>query len=205
LAFGILLAPARTLAIGETGAGGDPVPIHILTWTTGSTCDTWWASYSIDGHGSHIYAQGVWTGPIGVVDIPRYDVPNDQGWIIYPQPYVPAMRLWEPENCLADRYPACVVELLYPMATYIDADAPAGYWRGGLCEVIHPQGQIPSAARVTQICSLSTYQYHPTSMQYDGYVMRVTCPNHDPVTYYNGEQLPETQISQAYDVHGNRK
>jgi hypothetical protein len=92
----------------------------------------------------------------------------------------------------------CRVTRLYPQAVYLDPNAPVTYWQGpfgrgaGVCAVIHPEGQTPSAERVTTICSLCPdqidggYVYHGEREFIDDYVYRLDCWGQEPHYVFAG-------------------
>ena len=162
--------------------------------------------YVLDGQ-SVIVGSDTWKDPYSpeamafVVDVPV------KGGELYPDGTHFSLILSKPTECLQ-----CRITKLYPMASYLDVGAPSTYWKGGTCEVIHPEGETPSADRVTKLCSLCPgqtadglgYTYNGTTEFYDGWVYRMDCYGKEPTYWYNGEQIPASQVRSEFDNHGNR-
>ncbi len=110
----------------------------------------------------------------------------------------------------------CKITEYYPMAAYIDAAAPSGYWQGpfglgsGVCNVIHPKGQVPAAYRVTELCSLCPevyeggYIYQVNHMFYDGWVYKIQCYGQEPYYSYMGYNWNEFVKIGEYTSEGER-
>lgn len=110
----------------------------------------------------------------------------------------------------------CRTTPYYPMAAYVDASAPEGYWQGpfgvgsGVCNVIHPEGQIPSVDRVTTLCSLCPdqyeggYIYQVNHMFYDGWVYKIQCYGQEPHYMYMGYNWDEYVKIGEYTTEGVR-
>jgi len=110
----------------------------------------------------------------------------------------------------------CETTRFYPMAAYVDGAAPPGYWQGpfgvgsGVCNVIHPKGQVPSVGRVTTICSLCPdqyeggYIYQVNHMFYDGWVYKTTCYGRDPHYTYMGYNWDAYVRIGEYTTDGER-
>ncbi|MBU0572720.1 hypothetical protein KKH23_02740 [Patescibacteria group bacterium] len=110
----------------------------------------------------------------------------------------------------------CRITPYYPQASYHDAAAPGVYWQGpfglgaGVCSVIHPEGQVPSAERVTTICSLCPdvfeggYIYQVNHMFYDGWVYKVQCYGQEPHYTYMGYNWDAYVRIGEYTTEGER-
>ena len=102
------------------------------------------------------------------------------------------------------------------MAAYHDAAAPGGYWQGpfglgaGVCNVIHPEGQVPSVGRVTMLCSLCPDQYeggyiYQVNHMFDNdWVYKVQCYGQEThYTYMGYNWDPYVKIGE-YTTEGER-
>lgn len=102
------------------------------------------------------------------------------------QVYVPetqetfSIYIGKEEECLECKWTA-----VYPMSIYQPANPPQSYWHGpfsfSACAVIHDADEVPSADRVTMVCSLCPDQieggfiFNALNKPYTGYLYRVEC------------------------------
>lgn len=102
------------------------------------------------------------------------------------QVYVPetqetfSIYIGKEEECLECKWTA-----VYPMSIYQPANPPQSYWHGpfsfSACAVIHDADEVPSADRVTMVCSLCPDQieggfiFNALNKPYTGYLWRVEC------------------------------
>jgi hypothetical protein len=110
----------------------------------------------------------------------------------------------------------CRVTELYSMRLYTDPNAPAVYWEGPFgfpaCPIIHLDGEVPAAFRVTQNCSICPqsgleggYIFHGVPVaDGEGRVLRYDCYGHEP-RYFYLEQDWDDLVRFDFDADGTRR
>jgi hypothetical protein len=159
-----------------------------------SDCDQYWGGYILDGQKVETF-RGNWQDPYGPESVTvAVTVPINEGELGNTEFEV---EIAKKSSCIE-----CKITEIYPMTTYQVFDAPPGYWRGpfgrgpGICPVIHEDGLVPSAERVSQLCSLCEDQL-PGGFIYDvrggngtafvtDWLVLVECNGQDPYYTYAG-------------------
>lgn len=176
-------------------------------------CNQYWGGYILDGEKVETF-RGDWKNPYKpesvtvdvIVPIPEGEEGESEFTI----------TIHKDADCIK-----CKVTKVYPMASYIAYDAPDNYWKGpfgmgpGVCVVIHPEGQVPSAERVAVICSLCEDQVEGGyiydvrdgngNMFFDGWLYRISCYGKDPYYMYNGLRWNEEWVREKdFNSKGER-
>jgi len=117
------------------------------------------------------------------------------------------------EGCLECKWTA-----VYPMSIYYPANPPQSYWRGpfdnAACAVIHKDGQVPAADRVTMLCSLCPEQYeggfifNAINKPYTGWLYKVECYG-EPTTFVFADgwhefEWDEDWVRKGFKADGER-
>jgi hypothetical protein len=153
--------------------------------------------------------EGVWSDPYTPETAPVPTVkatwPSGYSLTVTPDAIV------EEGSCVECKYTP-----LYPQAAYFDPNAPGSYWQGpfgmgpGVSVIIHPDGQTPSADRVTVLSSLCPevfpggYIYRGENKFLDGWVYKVECYGQETHYEYFGYNWDKWVRLGMYDNEGNR-
>ena len=180
-----------------------------LPWSE-SKCDVYSYGYTLDGVNVQT-GSGSWQDLFAPESVNvEVVVPANEGED-YPNGTVFNFVVSKSLDCLE-----CKITPLYPQASYLDPNAPDGYWQGpfdkgpGVAVIIHPDGQTPSADRVTVLSSLCPevypggYIYDPDGKFLDGWVYQIECYGEETRYTYFGYDWGEWVQLGKYDSEGNR-
>lgn len=147
-------------------------------WYTES-CEGYEYGYILDGQ--HVKTgEGKWLDSFKAEEVwVTVVVPANEGQQ-YPDGAEFRIYIGKEEECLECKWTA-----LYPMSIYEPSNPPQSYWRGPFdfhaCAIIHDADEVPSADRVTMVCSLCPDQieggfiFNALNKPYTGYLWRVEC------------------------------
>lgn len=173
-------------------------------WYTES-CEGYEYGYVLDGQ--HVKTgEGKWANSFKAEEVTvQVIVPETQETF--------SIYIGKEEECLECKWTA-----VYPMSIYQPANPPQSYWHGpfsfSACAVIHDADEVPSADRVTMVCSLCPDQieggfiFNALNKPYTGYLYRVECYGKG-VTYVFADDWHEFEwdedwVRKGYTDDGHR-